>query len=120
MQWQVVCAIVLDMNISRVYMKVLGIFPPKQFPPPRFSVATLFRYVACFACVRIEDSSRNKSASTAYFAKPGTFGGEHFGHLYVCIIDIAKMGCFSHRCLSVVYSFLFNNEVEVKKTSTAA
>ena len=51
--------------------------PPRKIPtPPRFFVATLFRFVPRFARVRIEDSSRNRFASTAYFAKPGTFQGE--------------------------------------------
>ena len=54
--------------------------PPKNYAlPSRFSAATLFRFVACFACVRIENSSRNRFASTAYFAKPGTFPGEFSG-----------------------------------------
>ena len=34
-----------------------------------------FRFVARFARVRIEDSSGNRFASTAYFAKPGFVGG---------------------------------------------
>ena len=42
-------------------------------------VAALFRLVTRFAPVRIEDSSRNRFASTAYFAKPGTFPGEFSG-----------------------------------------
>ena len=57
----------------------LGILPPGKFQPPHFFVATLFRFVARFACVRIEDSSRNRFASTAYFAKPGFVGGECSG-----------------------------------------
>ena len=32
--------------------------------------ATLFRFVVCFARVRIEDSSWKRFASTAYFANP--------------------------------------------------
>ena len=38
-----------------------------------------FRFVARFARFRIEDSSGNKFASTAYFAKPGFVGGECSG-----------------------------------------
>ena len=49
---------------------VLGKLPPGKSHPTRFSIATLFRFVARFATVRIEDSSRNRFASTAYFAKP--------------------------------------------------
>ena len=45
-------------------------------------VATLFRFVARFACVRIEDSSWKRFASTAYFAKPGFDGGECSGGEY--------------------------------------
>ena len=33
-----------------------------------------------FTRVTIEDSSRNKFTSTAYFAKPGTFRKEYSGH----------------------------------------
>ena len=47
--------------------------PPRKIPHPRFSVATLIRFVACFTRVKTEDSNRNRLASTAYFAKPGTF-----------------------------------------------
>ena len=53
--------------------------PPGKSPPPCFSVVTLFRFVARFPRVRIEDSSRNRFASTAYFANPGTFRGEFSG-----------------------------------------
>ena len=35
----------------------------------------LFRFVARFARVRIEDSSENRFALMAYFAKPGFVGG---------------------------------------------
>ena len=42
-------------------------------------LAALFRFVARFARVRIEDSSGNRFASTAYFAKPGFVGGECSG-----------------------------------------
>ena len=35
----------------------------------------LFRIVARFACIRIENSSWNRFTSTAYFVKPGTFRG---------------------------------------------
>ena len=62
----------------REYMQIKGsrYTPPREiFPPPRFSVATLFRFVARFALVRIEDYSRNWFTSTAYFIKPGTFRG---------------------------------------------
>ena len=61
-------------------LMVLGVFPPGKFPhPPRFSVAKLFRVVASFAHVVVEDSSRNRFESTVYFAKPGTFWGESSG-----------------------------------------
>ena len=70
----------------------LGIFPQGMFPP------TLFRFVARFASVRIEDSSRTRFASAAYFAQSqttlfpcilfmggmlrgGMFRGEYSGHL---------------------------------------
>ena len=53
--------------------------PTENFPLPRFSVATLFWFVARFARVRIEGSSRNRFAWTAYFTNPGTFRGEFFG-----------------------------------------
>ena len=43
-----------------------GIFPQEMYPP------TLFRLVARFARVRIEYSSRNRFASTAYFAQSRT------------------------------------------------
>ena len=43
-----------------------GIFPQGMFPP------TLLRFVARFAHVRTEDSSRNRLASTAYFAQSQT------------------------------------------------
>ena len=39
------------------------------------SVAALFRFVARFARVRVEDSSGNRFALTAYFTKPGFVGG---------------------------------------------
>ena len=42
-------------------------------------VAALFRLVARFTRVKIEDSSGNRFASTAYFAKPGLVGGECSG-----------------------------------------
>ena len=65
--------------------------PHRKIPSsPRFSVATLFPFVARFTRVRIEDSSRNRFTSSAYFAKSGTFrgefsgGGEYFGHLIFC------------------------------------
>ena len=80
------------------YILPTGTFHPGIFPP--YSPSTLFRFVARFASVRIEDSSGNRFASTAYFAKPyfvggnvpggnnrgGAFwgefsGGEHAGHL---------------------------------------
>ena len=54
----------------------LGIFSQGMFPPEeteyffRF-VAALFRFVARFARVRIEDSSGNRFTSTAYFTKLG-------------------------------------------------
>ena len=41
--------------------------------------AALFRFVARFARVRIEESSGNRFSSTAYFAKPGIVGGECSG-----------------------------------------
>ena len=53
---------------------VLGILPPED-PPPTFSVATFFRFVTR---VRIEDSSRNRFTSTAYFSKPDYVGSMHF------------------------------------------
>ena len=69
-------------------------------------VAELFRFVARFARVRIEESSGNRFTSTAYFAKPGFVGGnvpggettgvevtirgefsggEYSGHLCLCV-----------------------------------
>ena len=79
---------------------VLGILPPGKFPPERYtpvyspakecsppkknwmffwSVAALFRFVAHFTRVRIEDSSGNRFASTAYFGKSGFVTGETTG-----------------------------------------
>ena len=43
-------------------------------------LAALFRFVARFARVRIEDSSGNRFASTAYFAKPGFVGNVPSGN----------------------------------------
>ena len=66
----------------------LGLFPARSFPrrffphrffPRRFFLASLFRFVASFARVRIEDSSRNSFASMAYFEKQGTFRWEFSG-----------------------------------------
>ena len=60
------------------FYAVLGILPPGKFPPERStpvyspkecSLPTFFRFIARFARVRIEDSSRNRFASMAYFAK---------------------------------------------------
>ena len=52
---------------------VPSILPPERstsaYSPKECSPPTLFRFVAHFACVRIEDSG-NRFASTAYFAKP--------------------------------------------------
>ena len=42
-------------------------------------LGALFRFVARFARVRIEDSSFNRFASTAYFAKPGFVGVKFSG-----------------------------------------
>ena len=60
-----------------------GIFPQGMFPPEKtvlfWFLAALFRFVARFARVRIEDSSFNRFASTAYFEKPGFVGREHSG-----------------------------------------
>ena len=47
------------------------------YPSLVFSVATLFRLVARCARVRIEDSSRNRFASTAYFARPDYVASMH-------------------------------------------
>ena len=47
------------------------IIPPWLFSPTGCVVTALFWFVASFARVRIEDSSGNRFASTAYFAKPG-------------------------------------------------
>ena len=78
----------IDKDMDKI--TVLGMFPPGKFPPERSSpvyspeecsppkkteyffrlVAAWFQFVARFARVRIEDSSRNRFASTAYFAKP--------------------------------------------------
>ena len=64
---------------------VLGILPHGKFPtPPRFSVATLFQLVARFTRVRIEYSSRNRFASTAYFAQSQTT-------LFPCILFMGGM-----------------------------
>ena len=73
-------------------MQVLGILPPGTFHPGIFSqemfppekkpnvfflfVTALFRFVAWFVRVRIEASSGNRFASTAYFTKPGFVGEE--------------------------------------------
>ena len=74
-------------------MRVLGILPPGKFPPERstpvyspkeYSPPTLFRFVARFACVRIEDSSRNRFTSTAYFAQSQTT-------LFPCILFMGGM-----------------------------
>ena len=54
----------------------LGMFPTECFF--RF-VAALFRFEARFVRVRIEDSSGNRFALTAYFAKPGFVGRECSG-----------------------------------------
>ena len=61
-----------------------GFSPPRVFhpwgntsaPPPP---PTLFQFVAHFARVTIGDSSRNRFASTAYFAWEKTSGGEKPG-----------------------------------------
>ena len=58
--------------------------PPRNVPPRKnrmffWFLAALFRFVARFARVRIEDSSFNRFASTAYFAKPGFVGVEFSG-----------------------------------------
>ena len=54
-----------------MFKRVLGKNPPEKIPPEKihpkknvasFIVATLFRFVARFARVRIEDSSRNRFA----------------------------------------------------------
>ena len=52
--------------------------PPRQNRIFFWFVAALFRFVARFAHVRIEDSSGNSFTSTAYFAKPGFIGGGMF------------------------------------------
>ena len=73
---------------------VVGILPPGKSSHPRFSVATLFWFVARFARVRIEDYSRNRFASTEYFAKPGTFlGGEYSGHQMITVNVISDHLC---------------------------
>ena len=41
--------------------------PPRYIPPRNVPLPTLFRFEARFARVRIEDSSRNRFTSTAYF-----------------------------------------------------
>ena len=58
-----------------------------MFPPEKYFniliffrlVAALFRFVARFARIRIENSCGYRFASTAYFAKPGYVGGECSG-----------------------------------------
>ena len=102
--------------LIEVYFLVLGILPPGKFPPERSatvyspkecSFPMLFRFVARFARVMNEDSSRKSFASTAYFAQSqttlfpwiiflggmfrggnnrgGTFRGEYSGHLFFSI-----------------------------------
>ena len=70
--------------------------PPRYIPPRNvplrknqmffWFLATLFRFVTCFARVRVEDSNGNRFASTAYFAKPGFVGGEYSGQCqFACV-----------------------------------
>ena len=53
-------------NQLKSLILVLGILPSGKFPPERstsvYSLTKLFRFAACFARVRIEDSSRNRFA----------------------------------------------------------
>ena len=55
--------------------------PPGKFLPPFFSVATLFEFVARFARVRIEDSSRNRGefSGRGIFREGNIPGGEYSG-----------------------------------------
>ena len=58
---------------------------PRKIPPTVasfFSGAMLFRFVARFARVRIQDYSRKRFESTAYFAKPDYVASMH---AYTCI-----------------------------------
>ena len=58
--------------------------PPLNIPPRKCSPLTLFRFVGRFACVRIEDSSRNRFASTEYFLQSQTT-------LFPCILFMRGM-----------------------------
>ena len=67
--------------------------PPREIPPERFtsvyspkecSLPMLFLFVARFARVRIEDSSRNRFVSTAYFVQSQTM-------LFPCILFMGGM-----------------------------
>ena len=62
---------------------VLSIFPTERFNPV-YSPSTVLRFVAGFARVRIENSSRNRFASTAYFAQSQTT-------LFPCILFMGGM-----------------------------
>ena len=83
-------------------------FPPWKFPSLGFftpgwkithAPPTLFRFVARFARVRIRNSSRNRFASTAYFAWGGNFRGGSQGwkipgvegKFWSSIIDIRRL-----------------------------
>ena len=56
-----------------------GMFPPRKNRMFFWFLAVLFRFVARFARVRIQDSSFNRFASTAHFAKPGFVGMKFSG-----------------------------------------
>ena len=75
-----------DLFTTNKHFQVPGQNPPDKIPPTkipqnfffqlRFSVATLFRFVARFAHVKIEDSSRNRFALNGIQRK--LFRGDFF------------------------------------------
>ena len=72
-----------DTRQTRCVLPVLGHFPPDTSPNDT-SPPMLFRFVARFARVRIGNSSRNRFASTAYFAESKT-------SLFPCILFMGRM-----------------------------
>ena len=74
----------ISFKTKYTFNKYSRYIPPRNVPPKKIRcffrfVAALFRFVARFARVRIEDSSGNKITSTAYLAKPGFVGRECSG-----------------------------------------
>ena len=76
-KWIFVCWIILGYRYTAPRNVPPRYIPPRNVPAGknriffRF-VAALFRFVAHFARVRIEDSSRSRFVSTAYFAQSQT------------------------------------------------